>query len=54
MAKLIEIEVGTYNGERAWKCDNCNDVWVFLENGPKENNYNYCPNCGAEIEESEG
>ena len=30
-----------------WECSNCEDAF-FLEVGtPKENNYNFCPSCGA-------
>ena len=33
-----------------FECSNCN-YWFVLEDGsPAENNYNYCPNCGAKME----
>ena len=36
-----------------WECSNCEDAF-FLEVGtPKENNYNFCPSCGAWMERRE-
>jgi len=32
-----------------WECSHCNLAWVFEYDGPKENNVNYCPRCGAPI-----
>lgn len=32
-----------------YECSNCKR-WFVLEDGtPKENDYNYCPNCGANM-----
>lgn len=33
----------------AWICEQCKDTHVFLEEGPQENNYNYCCCCGKMI-----
>lgn len=34
-----------------YECSSCGR-WFTLDYGtPKENNYNYCPNCGARMEE---
>lgn len=30
-----------------WECSECKDVFILLEGTPKDNNYNYCPNCGT-------
>lgn len=30
-----------------WFCSNCKDIFMLLEGTPKDNDYNYCPNCGA-------
>lgn len=33
----------------SWFCQNCKDAFMLLEGTPKDNNYNYCPNCGAKM-----
>jgi len=43
--KLIEDEDGS------WTCEKCQEIWLLEAGTPKENNYNYCPNCGRKIEE---
>lgn len=30
-----------------WFCSNCKDIFMLLEGTPKDNDYNYCPNCGV-------
>lgn len=36
-----------------YECSNCGR-WFTLDYGtPKENNYSYCPNCGAKMMEEE-
>lgn len=34
--------------EYYWKTS-CNHLHVFLSDGPKENEYKYCPYCGKKI-----
>ncbi len=34
-----------------YECSVCGHGWVFVEGTPKENDANYCPNCGALMEE---
>lgn len=36
-----------------YECSVCGEPWVFIEGTPKENNANFCPNCGAEMREDE-
>lgn len=38
-----------YDGDEYYECSNCGEPW-FLESGtPKDNNMNFCPNCGADM-----
>lgn len=30
---------------------NCGDKFILIEGSPKENNFNFCPNCGRRIKE---
>lgn len=34
-----------------YECSVCGEAFTFIEGTPKENLYNYCPNCGARMEE---
>ena len=43
------IEVEDYNGDVHYKCDQCGEEWTFPYGTPKENNANFCPNCGARM-----
>ena len=49
MTRLIETKPG-YDGS-AWECENCGELWGFECEGPQENKYNYCPNCGVKFDE---
>ena len=40
------------DGDFAWKCPSCNDVFILIDGTPQDNNYNYCPNCGQAMAES--
>ena len=44
----IEEEVG-FDGDIAYRCSNCNELFWLEEGTPKDNEYNYCPNCGADM-----
>ena len=35
-----------------WKCSKCDIAWTFNDDGPEENDTNYCPKCGRKIIES--
>lgn len=32
-----------------YECSQCGEPWTLIEGTPKENNMNFCPNCGAEM-----
>lgn len=32
-----------------YECSRCGEPWTLIEGTPKENNMNYCPNCGAKM-----
>ena len=32
-----------------YECSRCGEPWTLIEGTPKENNMNYCPNCGANM-----
>ena len=32
-----------------YNCSCCGDAFVLMEGTPKDNNYNFCPNCGADM-----
>lgn len=37
-----------------WECNKCGEPWTLLDGGPKENNMNFCPNCGRKLVEKAG
>ena len=37
--------------ENAYECSKCHDAFILLEGNPEENNYQFCPNCGAKMDE---
>ena len=36
--------------EQLYRCSYCKEEFYLEEGTPKENNYNYCPNCGTKME----
>ena len=36
-----------YDGDEYYECSNCGEPWFLSAGTPKDNNMNYCPNCGA-------
>ena len=39
--------------DSTWICSVCHEPWVLIDGTPKDNNMNYCPNCGALMKEAE-
>lgn len=37
------------DGDEYYECSNCGEPWVLTAGTPKENNMNFCPNCGADM-----
>ena len=43
------MEIEDYNGDIHYQCDRCGNEFILIDGTPKENNYNFCPNCGARM-----
>ena len=43
------IEQSDNYGDPYYECSVCEDAFITLEGTPKENHYNFCPNCGADM-----
>ena len=51
-AHWIEQEDG--NLDTYYTCSSCKEDFDLIAGTPCENLYNYCPNCGAKMDEKEG
>ena len=40
-------------GESLYSCSACGTEWVTIEGTPKENGMDFCPHCGAKMDEKE-
>lgn len=40
------------DGDSIYVCSVCGETWDLEAGTPKENNMNFCPNCGATMEEN--
>ena len=38
-----------YIGDEYFECSKCHDVFYVEFGTPEDNNYNFCPNCGARM-----
>lgn len=51
------IEENMFDGDVAYRCSECNELFWIESGTPKDNEYNFCPKCGkrlVEPQESEG
>ena len=39
--------------EDTWQCSACGVLWTFIDGGPDDNEVDYCPKCGARMDEGE-
>lgn len=37
--------------EGYYECSECKEIYFMFDEGPLENNYKFCPNCGADMRE---
>ena len=42
-----------YSDDGYYECSVCGEAWTFIDGTPKDNNANYCPRCGAKMDEVE-
>ena len=43
------IERGGFDGDSYYECSKCGEPWILMNGDPKDNNMNFCPNCGARM-----
>lgn len=42
--------VEEYWDDVIYQCPACKEYWALMEGTPKDNEYNYCPNCGQKLD----
>lgn len=47
------IEKDGFDGDTYYDCSECGESFCLIDGTPTDNLYNYCPNCGAKMTESE-
>lgn len=47
------IEKDGFDGDVYYDCSECGESWTTIEGTPWDNEWNYCPNCGARMTEGE-
>ena len=47
------IEEDMFDGDVAYRCSECNELFWIESGTPKDNEYNFCPKCGAKMEVGE-
>jgi len=40
-----------FDGEGTYQCTYCGEPFILLEGTPRDNEYNFCPKCGAYLRE---
>ena len=48
------IEKDGYDGDTYYDCSECGESWATIEGTPWDNEWDYCPSCGAKMTGSEG
>lgn len=43
------IEKDGFDGDTYYDCSECGESWTTIEGTPWNNEWNYCPNCGARM-----
>lgn len=49
----IPDEAETGEGSNTYRCSECGSVQTLLYGTPEENDWRYCPHCGAKMDEEE-
>ena len=47
------IEKEDFNGDTYYDCSECGESFCLIDGTPTDNLYNFCPNCGCRMQESE-
>lgn len=56
---VVEVKHGKWEEkedywfETIYICSECKEEYVLVEGTPEQNNYSYCPNCGAKMDGGE-
>lgn len=45
------IEQDGFDGDTYYDCSECGESFCLIDGTPTDNLYNYCPDCGAKMEE---
>lgn len=40
-----------WDGDELYRCSECGTVYTLIDGTPKDNEYFFCPNCGADMRE---
>jgi len=38
-----------FDGDIAYGCSECGEIFCLIDGTPTDNLYNFCPNCGADM-----